>query len=157
MDYFAWLTYAIDPETYSWDPLNEDYLARLSVRKYVSMSLERRLDLPSRRISDANELGQDTQNRARYLGYQHDDTEADTNQNSAFSVGMPGLMSLDEIEDKIELGKWPLKLGNKLGYLEVSSLAVRNFLFFANHIDLGPPWLEEMGYQRSVLAQGCHR
>ena len=40
------LTDTSDPESYDWDPLDAEYLARLSVQKYVSLSRERRLGLP---------------------------------------------------------------------------------------------------------------
>lgn len=81
------------------------------------MSLERELRLPAHRINDVNELGLDEASLKRLQDYQR---QEETHLDSALSAAMPGLMSLDEVEDEIDLGRWPLKLGNMLVHLEVS-------------------------------------
>lgn len=38
-------TYVLDPESYEWNLFDEDLLARLDVRKYISLSREKRLGI----------------------------------------------------------------------------------------------------------------
>ncbi|KAL9596162.1 MAG: hypothetical protein Q9219_005982 [cf. Caloplaca sp. 3 TL-2023] len=107
-----------DPEVYSWDLLDEDYLVRLSARKYVSMSLERQLRLPPARLTDADELSLNSEECSRFRDYQQEEAENRGSRSSAFESRMPGLMSVDEVQYKICLRDWPLRFRNKLVRLE---------------------------------------
>ncbi|KAL8943370.1 MAG: hypothetical protein Q9211_001009 [Gyalolechia sp. 1 TL-2023] len=111
-------SYLLDPETYSWDPLDADYLARLSARKYVSLSLERQLHLPPHKLTDIDKLGLDSEGLLRLREYQQEVAPGGRSQSSALGSRMPGLMSLEEVEGMIDLGKWSLKYGNMLVHLE---------------------------------------
>ncbi|KAL8721528.1 MAG: hypothetical protein Q9225_001827 [Loekoesia sp. 1 TL-2023] len=113
--------YYMDPEIYLWDRLDADFLARLSARNYVSMSLERQLRLPPHKLAniDELELGLDQEALLRLQHYQREGTSGlNESQSSALAAGMPGLMSLDGVQNEINLGGWPLKLGNMLLHLE---------------------------------------
>ncbi|KAL9061978.1 MAG: hypothetical protein Q9206_000164 [Seirophora lacunosa] len=105
----------LDLETYTWNLLDADHLARLSARNYVSMFLERQLHLPPHKITKMDELGLDEDSVVRLRDYQK---ECDPSWNSAFDAGMPGIMSLDEIREELELGRWIFKCGNMLAHLE---------------------------------------
>ncbi|KAL8785382.1 MAG: hypothetical protein Q9213_003388 [Squamulea squamosa] len=111
-----------DPGTYSWDPLDADFLARLSARRYVSMSMERRLRLPPHQVTNIEELGLNNDELTQYRHYQKEYSATSSNfrdsQISAFTVGMPGVMSLVEVESTIPLGRWVIKIGNRLVHLD---------------------------------------
>ncbi|KAL8841617.1 MAG: hypothetical protein Q9170_000831 [Blastenia crenularia] len=109
--------YYMDPENYSWDSLDADYLARLSARKYVSMSRERLLQLPPRRLTEDDELEMNNV-ISRLPGYLHASAGDNAMRRSAFGAGMPGLMSLDEVQEKIDLGKWLVNFGKMPVHLE---------------------------------------
>lgn len=113
-------SYLLDPETYTWDPLDADYLSRLSARKYVSLSQERQLNLPPHKLTNVDELGLDSESLRQLQKYQQEAGLCHKSESSAFASRMPGLMSLKEVEDTVDLGKWTLKLGNMFVHLEVS-------------------------------------
>ncbi|KAL8874520.1 MAG: hypothetical protein Q9174_000158 [Haloplaca sp. 1 TL-2023] len=94
-----------DLETYAWSRVDADFLARLSARHYVSMTMERKLQLPPRKLSDTDKLQLDDEGLRELLEYQRY-TDADTE--SAFAAHMPGIMTLDEVEREINLGRWRL-------------------------------------------------
>ncbi|KAL8972714.1 MAG: hypothetical protein Q9183_000399 [Haloplaca sp. 2 TL-2023] len=96
----------LDLETYSWSRVDAEFLARLSARHYVSMTIERKLQLPPRKLTDVDKLRMDDEGLRELREYQQQ-VEADTE--SAFASRMPGIMALDELEREIDLGRWRLK------------------------------------------------
>ncbi|KAL8863293.1 MAG: hypothetical protein Q9178_000668 [Gyalolechia marmorata] len=111
-------SYILDPETYSWDRLDAEFLTRLSARKYVSMSIERQLRLPPTRMASIEELGLNNDELTRFRHYQKEQHPFGAKHNggytSAFTVGMPGMMSLAGVESKIPLAKWRVKIRDSL-------------------------------------------
>ncbi|KAI4290493.1 MAG: hypothetical protein L6R35_000247 [Caloplaca aegaea] len=105
----------LDLETHTWNLLDADHLARLSARNYVSMFRERQLRLPPHKMTRLDEIDLDESSLSYLREYQR---EWDPSRNSALDAGMPGLMSLDEIGQKLELGKWLFKCGDMLAHLE---------------------------------------
>lgn len=122
-------SYILDPESYSWDPLHEDVFARLELRKYVSMSVERQLQLgaaplpsPAAAIfrdhtssDDHHQAGDAITNNfepsTALLNYIHaQDPEWNASARSIFEAKTPGALTLEEIERDVELGKWKVKL-----------------------------------------------
>ncbi|KAL8780840.1 MAG: hypothetical protein Q9194_000694 [Teloschistes cf. exilis] len=98
-----------DLEAYSWNPLDADHLARLSARKYVSMSLERQLRLPPRNLTPADDLGLDDEELTQLRKYlQSGETVG------AFGSLMPGLMTLDEVQNEANLDGWRVKLSDSI-------------------------------------------
>ncbi|KAL8656582.1 MAG: hypothetical protein Q9226_002625 [Calogaya cf. arnoldii] len=89
-------------------------LDRLSARKYVSMSVERQLRLPHSKVTSIEELGLDNDELTRYHQYQQEQEQESTrhrrDHTSAFTVGMPGIMSLADVQSKISLGRWMVKI-----------------------------------------------
>lgn len=140
----------VDPETYSWDPLNEDLRARLDLRKYVSMSRERRLHLHSLPLpsttnadfrddtGDNDQLdgsNSDPNISADLLDYIHaQDPEWHLNARSIFEAETPGAMKLEEFVQSVDLGKWNLKLPQYPGVL----LRLEDLQSWAQH-DLSEP------------------
>ncbi len=53
-------------------------------------------------------------------GYDQEQKEA----SDVFHAGTPGALSLDKLEEKIDLGQWRLKLGQRLVKLEVNMRAL---------------------------------
>ena len=119
-----------DPETYEWDPLDSDLLARLSSKKYVSMSRERHLGLPplsasngsveskvdagsseSKGESELLETGKLKDDSKYIAGEEDSDQKARHEEGSLFDVGMPGVMTTEEVLAQTNLGAWKLKLG----------------------------------------------
>ncbi|KAL8890678.1 MAG: hypothetical protein Q9205_000935 [Flavoplaca limonia] len=115
-------SYILDPETYSWDRLTADVLERLSARKYVSMSVERDLRLPPNKIPSIKELKLDSAELTRFSDYQKERNQVGPrhgfDSTSAFDLGMPGIMSLAEVQKEIPLGRWTIKLRSMLVHLE---------------------------------------
>lgn len=114
-----------DPETYAWDRLDADILNRLSARKYVSMSVERQLRLPPTKVTSIEELGLNNDELTRYHRYQQQQNPFGTRHRgehiSAFTVGMPGIMSLAQVQSEIPLGRWMVKIRNNMFvHLDVS-------------------------------------
>ena len=124
--------YVLDPETYTWDPLNADILQRLSARVYVSMSRERRLGLPptsisaSMRVSPGGSSNPEVSYNDDDIDYieqrrQESESRRRKQDNSIFEVGMPGVMTVEELQRDIELGKWDIKLASLIVKLEVQT------------------------------------
>ncbi|KAL8695170.1 MAG: hypothetical protein Q9218_000338 [Villophora microphyllina] len=112
-------TFLLDLETYSWNLLDADHLARLSARKYVSMSLERQLRLPPRISSTSDDLGLDSAGLTKLQHYLRPGETSD-----AFGSFMPGIMTLDEVQNEIDLDGWRVKLSD---FIIVRLDALRNW------------------------------
>ncbi len=134
----------LDPESNEWDPLNQDFLNRLSARKYVSMSHERRLEIPTTSTccflqSDSMTASDFTKESRLSLDAFKDafnyvngpeneaaSTKATRKYTSALEAGMPGLMSLNElVANEDLLGQWRLRLGDIMVTLEVNPCSVK--------------------------------
>ncbi|MCJ1280829.1 Arginyl-tRNA--protein transferase 1 [Xylographa opegraphella] len=96
-------TYVLDPETYSWDPLDQDILARLSACDYVSLSRDRRLGInASSSVTDNEQAAGSTAGSS---------TAPDPS--SIFHTDMPGVMSIEDIKENISLGEIDVRLKDK--------------------------------------------
>ncbi|MCJ1472185.1 Arginyl-tRNA--protein transferase 1 [Lambiella insularis] len=110
-------TYLLDPESYNWDPLDHDLLARLTIHKYVSLSRERRLGI----LVHAKELESNQANKQLTSVNAHDsDSESDPESMSLFDMNMPGVMSPAEVMSQIPVAEVKARVNNKtlhLGWL----------------------------------------
>lgn len=121
-----------DPETYAWDLLDADVLARLSARKYVSLSRERALNIPTNSLfsflqadalttatfSAELAMGPEAFKQASdYVNGQPHDSAVGNHDRSLFLVDLPGIMTADEVREKIDLGAWKIALGSKVTLL----------------------------------------
>lgn len=88
------------------------------------MSVERLLQLPPQ-VTSIEELGLNNDKLTQYHQYQQEQNPFGTRHRgeniSAFTVGMPGIMSLAEVQSEIPLGRWMVKLRNNIFiHLDVS-------------------------------------
>lgn len=135
-----------DLETYTWDLLDPDMFQRMSVRKYVSMSRERRFNLPAAsnvfisnealvdEIVEKFNLDPESSNSLfEYLKspvQSGSATEPEVTFESVFKAGTPGVMTLEEVRQEVNLDQWKMKYGRTVCKLEVGVLSI--------HESLGP-------------------
>ncbi|MCJ1288582.1 Arginyl-tRNA--protein transferase 1 [Xylographa carneopallida] len=96
-------TSVLDPETYDWDPLDQDMMARLSARAYVSLFRERRLGITAL-SSEA-----DSQEPAAATPAA---SPAPT-PSSIFHAAMPGVLSIEDIKATIPLSDINVRLQDR--------------------------------------------
>ena len=121
-----------DPDTYTWDPLDTDLFARLSLRKYVSLSREKRLNIPPEPLPASVELARETlaplsdppsqetlDDLADYIKAQNDTLELHAKDRSIFEARTPGAMTLEQIERDIPLGEWKIRFQGIMAQLQV--------------------------------------
>ena len=94
-----------DPETYDWDLLDADLIRRLDLRKYVSLSRERRLHIPIEPLA--------VEPPKPHRGH-----------TSIFHAGTPGALTLEEVEHEIALGEWKLQIRGANVQLQVHVLSI---------------------------------
>lgn len=125
-----------DPLTNTWDTLDMDPLQRLSVRRWVSMSLERAWSLPPTVhpsfMQSASTFSADFQEELtmgpenfklalEYIyGPEEESFETQSKQcSTVFQAKMPGAMSIEEVQDRVNLDQWRVRLGKRLVHLQV--------------------------------------
>lgn len=123
---------SLDPETYSWDPVDGDLLRRLNIRRYVSLSREKRLNIPIEPLPTNLQLNSQgprwpwqqpgSESSALITDYirgQGDPTNTSTSHASIFDAGTPGALTLEEVEREIALGEWGLRIQGATVQLQV--------------------------------------
>ena len=112
-------------------------MKRLSARKWVSMAVEQELEVPPSSLSTflqsdlatasnfQSELNMGPNKFKLALEYINGpDPERNSKAKDAtnvFDAGTPGTLSLEELEETVDLGQWRLKLGQSLVKLEVET------------------------------------
>lgn len=93
--------YVLDPESFSWDLLDEDFKRRLDVRKYVSLSREKRESIEVPDAAEGTNIenpADETMNMEQVEGGSSDDeSSASIEDVSLFSRNMPGILSPSEL------------------------------------------------------------
>ncbi|KAI4163126.1 MAG: hypothetical protein LQ342_003254 [Letrouitia transgressa] len=137
-------SYILDPETYDWNLFDEDFIKRLSARKYVSMKQERQLNLPAGLLTDIEEAEMESDKREALREYLSEaDAPLEGALGSVFENRMPGVLSLEEVRRDIDLGQWRAKLrGDRIVRLKVV------YLVFWEDEDMADP-----GTLKSIIAQ----
>ncbi|KAF1916774.1 3-oxo-5-alpha-steroid 4-dehydrogenase-domain-containing protein [Ampelomyces quisqualis] len=113
--------HVLDPESYEWNPLNGELRTLLDKKSYVSLARERR-----RKENASTQSG----GGLKYAeGSQPEDEdkldeypfptaaeagEAVSNGTSLFDLKVPGLMTVEEIEEQLDLGTMPIKVGGRM-------------------------------------------
>ncbi|KAK2810579.1 hypothetical protein FQN50_002836 [Emmonsiellopsis sp. PD_5] len=110
--------YILDPESLTWDLLDEDFKKKLDKHPYVSLSSERASAAAKAIEGDDVEMRDDTANNDDDDDEQKEspdgkmETETDPLANeeemSLFDVHMPGVMTLKELEEQVDLDHWQL-------------------------------------------------
>lgn len=119
-------------------------MQRLSARKWVSMAVERELELSPSSLTTFLQSHQATASNFQkemnmgpkkfklaleYVNWQ--DQEHNSKAKAAsnvFQAGTPGALSIEELEEKVDLGQWKLKLGQRLVRLAVKTAPCLGFL-----------------------------
>ena len=128
--------YLVDPETYDWGPLDKDYLARLSARRYVSNSRDRRLGILASTNSSKDDETSGKNDAAPELelepsaGRLPDDVDylngdnhgavSEYDKASAFRNNMPGVMTVAQVEEQVSLEDLEIQVGSMRLNLAVS-------------------------------------
>ena len=108
--------------TNEWDPLDAELLEHLSTRKWTSMAIERYLKSPS--FQQKLDVGPVRYKFALdYLNGSHEsgDSNRRRGKTNAFQAGMPGAMTITEIQETMNLGHWRLEIGDRIVLLEVGA------------------------------------
>jgi arginine-tRNA-protein transferase len=87
----------------TWDPLDGELVHKLDKRKYVSLSRDRARQLSSSETNEAEEELPELVNEEAL---------------SLFSIGMPGVMTADEVLDQIDLDHWLLLVHGTFVHME---------------------------------------
>jgi arginine-tRNA-protein transferase len=113
--------HVLDPESYEWHPLDAELRSLLDKKKYVSMSRERRRQAEQAARKDETS-GSDAAEQDDYSDYPLPTAaqagKAVAKGMSLFDLKVPGLMTAEEIEEKIDLATMPIRLGNRTAELQ---------------------------------------
>jgi arginine-tRNA-protein transferase len=91
----------------TWDPLDGELVGKLDKRKYVSLSRDR-----ARQLSTSETVEKE--------GDKEDELPELVNEEalSLFSIGMPGVMTAEEVLNKIDLDHWLLLVHGTFVHME---------------------------------------
>ncbi|KUL90214.1 hypothetical protein ZTR_01897 [Talaromyces verruculosus] len=98
--------YILDPESMTWDPLDGELIGKLDKRKYVSLSRDH-----ARQLSSAESKVEDDK---------EDELPELVNEEalSLFSIGMPGVLTAEEVLSGIDLDHWLLLVHGTFVHME---------------------------------------
>ncbi|KAL1965553.1 hypothetical protein VTN77DRAFT_5637 [Rasamsonia byssochlamydoides] len=100
--------YILDPESFTWDPLDGELMKKLDERPYVSLSRDRKLAL---------EGSQEEGKKATENEEKGDVEMVNEEELSLFDIHMPGAMTAEEVE-KLDLDHWLLLVNGTLIHME---------------------------------------
>ncbi|KAF2107354.1 3-oxo-5-alpha-steroid 4-dehydrogenase-domain-containing protein [Lophiotrema nucula] len=110
-------SYILDPETYDWNPLDGEVRQLLDKKKYVSLARERKRATSKANVEggiedDASKQGDETPDD--YSDYPlpsaAEGGKAVMKGMSLFELKVPGWMTAEEVEEKVELGDQAIKV-----------------------------------------------
>ncbi|KAI9848131.1 MAG: Arginyl-tRNA--protein transferase 1 [Thelocarpon superellum] len=127
----------LDPETYTWHPLDDDLKRRLDEKSFVSVSKECQNPPGEDKLaqtaspttaSKASEVshggaahaGEDEEQETEDMSDDDDDDAQIHLSTSVFEMNMPGVMTKEEIEDHIDLDATKVRVAGRI--LEVQDL-----------------------------------
>lgn len=120
--------------SYAWDLLDTELLQRLSARKFVSLSLDRRLRIPASAEALFQFLQFATQTNPQLLeplevgnlkyktalDYLKPEIDQEGKPfKGVFDSGMPGAMSVEELMEESDLRSWLIQVGDQVTLMEV--------------------------------------
>ncbi|PGH23533.1 hypothetical protein AJ80_02487 [Polytolypa hystricis UAMH7299] len=97
--------YILDPETYTWDLLDDEVCKKLDKRRYVSLSHDRRAAL---------EKGGSLEDSGPPPGTTEELSFPGEEEMSLFDIHMPGVMTIEEIQTQLDLDHWRLLVAGTL-------------------------------------------
>lgn len=107
--------YTIDPESLTWSPF-DDYKEKLDRRRYVSLSRDRALEATRQAGGDV-----ESQSSAKENETSNADPLVDEQELSLFDIHMPGVLTLQQVEEQVDLDHWKLLAHGVLVEMTVSS------------------------------------
>lgn len=114
--------HVLDPESYEWHPLDDEFRSLLDKKTYVSMSRERRRQ-KEREAKEEQGGDADATEQDGYSDYPFPTAaeagEAVSEGTSLFDLKVPGLMTAEEIEEKLDLATMPIRVGGRMAELQV--------------------------------------
>jgi len=102
--------FILDPELLTWHPLNGELMAKLDERPYVSLSRDRQRSLLAT-PEDENSAIDALQRRVNAAA------EMNEEDMSLFDIYMPGVMTAEEVESRIDLDYWLLVVQGTLVHM----------------------------------------
>ncbi|KAH4225829.1 hypothetical protein HBI56_078670 [Parastagonospora nodorum] len=99
--------YVLDPESYEWHPLEGELRSLLDQKRYVSLSRERRRQ-------EAGKKDDEDKLKDYPLPTAAEGGKAVSAGMSLFELKVPGLMTPEEIEEQLDLGTIPIKIGGRM-------------------------------------------
>ncbi|KAF2708501.1 hypothetical protein K504DRAFT_477844 [Pleomassaria siparia CBS 279.74] len=109
--------YVLDPETYEWNPLDGELRELLDRKPYVSLSRERRLKTDKSAPTSAEDTASnvhgasDGNDLAEYLHpTAAEGGDAVRDGMSLFELKVPGVMTVEEVEEKVQLDQMAVKV-----------------------------------------------
>jgi arginine-tRNA-protein transferase len=114
--------HVLDPETYEWNPLDGELRDLLDTKRYVSLSRERRrkeTGLAQTAQQQASEQQDEDKIDDYPLPTAAEGGKAVSNGMSLFDLKVPGLMTPEEIEEQLDLGTMPIKIGGRMAEAQV--------------------------------------
>ncbi|KAL1880960.1 Arginyl-tRNA--protein transferase 1 [Paecilomyces lecythidis] len=102
--------YILDPESYTWDPLDGELSKKLDERPYVSLSRDRKLASQKKSSQDASTAAEASQGK---------ETEENDEEMSLFDLHMPGVLTVEEVQ-ALDLDHWFLLVHGS--FLEMTDL-----------------------------------
>ncbi|PSN61196.1 arginine-tRNA-protein transferase 1 [Corynespora cassiicola Philippines] len=106
--------HVLDPETYEWNPLDGELRRLLDKKPYVSLARERRLKAKAPPPPAADDDDDDDDQADNYSDYPHPTAagggDVVSDGTSLFDLRVPGLMTTEEIEEQLELGRQGIKV-----------------------------------------------
>ncbi|PGH03885.1 hypothetical protein AJ79_07243 [Helicocarpus griseus UAMH5409] len=93
--------YILDPETLAWDPFN-DYKPKLDRHSYVSLSRDRRIENGLETPTPPNQTNNNSSSNTPLPLTENEE------EMSLFDVHMPGVLTLQELQEQVDLDHWKL-------------------------------------------------
>ncbi|KAI9804777.1 MAG: hypothetical protein M1825_001145 [Sarcosagium campestre] len=115
--------YYMDPETYDWYPLDDDFRRRLDTEKYVSPSSELSCGIQTEPPSEDHNSAASRRSAAKANPGSHDEqakddeddeTDIDGQFLTLFDADMPGALTLEEVKNAIDLSEIRILAGGQL-------------------------------------------
>jgi arginine-tRNA-protein transferase len=116
--------HVLDPETYEWNPLDGELRGLLDKKRYVSLSRERRRkEVSLAQTADQPPTGSEQTDEDQVDDYPlptaAEGGKAVSDGMSLFDLKVPGLMTLEEIEEQLDLGTMPIKIRGRMAEAQV--------------------------------------
>jgi arginyl-tRNA---protein transferase len=118
--------YVLDPETLSWDLLDQEALEIFDKKQYVSLSRDRQVGTKGGENEVNDSTGEDAADGIHVdgdseSGFSDEDDDGDT---SLFQSDMPGIVTISELENKFDLDHIPVMSDNTDGYFFTSEATI---------------------------------